>query len=130
MENTDRVTLMGLVFYAYHGVYPQEAELGQRFEVDVDLYFDTSQAGASDVLGDTVNYGQVYKTVEAVVCAERYHLLEALAAAIARAVLQSQPFLHAVTVRVRKPQAPIKGVFENVEIEITRQRSWLTEDKK
>ncbi len=33
----DRITLKSLVFYAYHGVFEAEKELGQKFEVDVDM---------------------------------------------------------------------------------------------
>jgi len=32
---SDRITLKNLMFYAYHGVFAAEKELGQRFEVDV-----------------------------------------------------------------------------------------------
>lgn len=120
----DRLTLNGMLFYGTHGVHEEEARLGQRFEVDTDMYLDTAKAGASDSLADTVNYGEAYETIRDVITQRRYHLIEALAAAVARELLHRYPLV-AVTVRLRKPHAPIRGVLNDVEIEIHRKREWL-----
>lgn len=121
----DRVILQGMLFYGTHGVYAEEALLGQRFELDVELHADTERAGQSDRLQDTINYGDVYRRVRDVVEGRRFHLIEALAAAVAKELLQEFPALEAVTVRVRKPHAPINGVLDGVEIEIHRTRAWF-----
>lgn len=120
----DRIALREMLFYGRHGVHPEEAQLGQRFEVDLELYLDTSHAGETDSLADTVDYGQVYETIRSIVEGQRFALIEALAAALARAVL-SQYCVEAVTVRVRKPQAPIKGISGGAEVDIHRKRDWL-----
>ncbi|NLN19844.1 MAG: dihydroneopterin aldolase [Firmicutes bacterium] len=125
LESSDRISLQGMVFFGTHGVYEEEARLGQRFEVDVDLYVDTDRAGRSDQLEDAINYGDVYHHVRSVVQGQRFQLIEALAAAVARTLLTEYPALEAVTVRVRKPHAPIDGVLDTVEIEIHRRRAWL-----
>ncbi|MGI6082763.1 MAG: dihydroneopterin aldolase [Limnochordia bacterium] len=128
-EASDRVSLRGMVFYGTHGVYEEEARLGQRFELDVDLYADIDRAGRSDQLEDAINYGDVYRHVRSVVQGRRFQLIEALATEVARRLLQEYPTLEAVTVRVRKPHAPIDGVLDTVEIEIYRRRSWLAASK-
>ena len=51
MEN-DIIRLRNMRFYAYHGLFPEEARLGQRFEVDVDLIGDFSEAGRDDDLNN------------------------------------------------------------------------------
>ena len=38
-----KIVLQGLVFYAYHGVFEEEARLGARFVVDVELFFDVPE---------------------------------------------------------------------------------------
>ncbi|MBN8915916.1 MAG: dihydroneopterin aldolase, partial [Rhizobiales bacterium] len=43
-HNTDRLFLRQLPFYARHGVYDAERELGQRFIIDVDCWLDTRPA--------------------------------------------------------------------------------------
>ncbi len=56
---TDRIDLTGIEVFARHGVYPSEKERAQVFKVDVSLFLDLSQAGRTDDLADTVDYGAV-----------------------------------------------------------------------
>ena len=44
----DKISVHGIQFYGYHGVLPEETELGTRFAVDVDLFLDLREAGLSD----------------------------------------------------------------------------------
>lgn len=124
MDRLDRLTLSGMMFYARHGVHAEETALGQRFEVDVDMYADLSAAAAQDRLEDTIDYSAVYRVVQAAVTGERrYRLLEALAQAVAQRLLNDFALLEKVTVRVRKPHAPLNGIFNYVEAAVTRERS-------
>ena len=52
----DKVFFHEMMFYAYHGVYPEESRLGQRFTVDLELGLDLRPAAESDDLAKTVNY--------------------------------------------------------------------------
>lgn len=118
----DRVSLHNMQFFAYHGVFGAERELGQRFEVDVDLYVDTAAAAASDDLSDAVNYVEVYDLVKAVTEGEPFNLIEALAGTIADRVLAGFAPVAGVTVRVRKPSVAIPGVLGGTEVELSRTR--------
>ncbi len=62
-------------FFGYHGVRPEERELGQRFEVDVEMAYEMARAAASDRVGDAIDYQAAYDAVEAVVTGEAVHLL-------------------------------------------------------
>lgn len=117
----DRIRLRGLKFFAYHGAMPEEKTLGQKFLIDVDLYKDLRRAGESDQVEDTINYAEVYQKIKAVVTEERYHLIERLAERIADQVIHEFP-CEVVRVEVHKPQAPIPGLFEDVAVEIFRER--------
>jgi dihydroneopterin aldolase len=118
----DRITLKSLVFYAYHGVFEAEKELGQKFEVDVDMRGDFQAAARVDDIDMAVNYADVYATVKDIVEERDFDLIEALALNIADEVLSGYE-VEEVTVRVRKPSAPIGGPADYVECEITRFRS-------
>ena len=37
---SDRLVLKNMVFYGYHGAFAAEKELGQRFEVDLEMQLD------------------------------------------------------------------------------------------
>lgn len=121
MRVSDRIVLKDMVFYAYHGVFDAEHELGQRFEVDVELHLDLRSVGKSDDFDLAINYVDVYTIVKDQVEEQEYKLVEGLAEAIAGELLASYD-LDGVVVRVRKPHAPIGGVTGGVEVEIHRTR--------
>jgi dihydroneopterin aldolase len=105
----DAILLEGLRFFGYHGVYPEERTLGQRFIVDVTVELDLRNAGAHDELDETVNYASIYAVVRSVVEGEPLMLIEAVADRSARAVLEAFPAISAVELTVRKPAVTIRG---------------------
>ena len=118
---SDRITLVGMRFMGRHGVSDQERLEPQPFEVDLALRLDLSRPARTDELADTVNYSTLFELARQVVEERSFHLLEALAGAIAEAVLAAHP-VDDVEVRVRKPKAPLPGAFETVEVRIRRTR--------
>jgi dihydroneopterin aldolase len=119
----DQILLEGMRFYAYHGVNPEEKALGQRFTVDVVLVTNLRPAGESDDLAATVSYSAVYKVVRRIVEGEPRQLIEAVAEAVATAILAEFPPVARVTVTVRKPDVPLKGAFlDAAGVRITRWR--------
>jgi 7,8-dihydroneopterin aldolase/epimerase/oxygenase len=121
MPNDDKIILKDLVFHGHHGIHPAERELGQRFEVDIELTLDLGRAMASDALQDTVDYSRAYAVVRQEVEEQRYQLLEGLAGAVVRRLLAELP-VTAVLVRVRKPQVPLDGVLSYTAVEVRRRR--------
>ena len=115
----DKIVIKGLRIFAYHGVNPEEKEKGQPFVLEITLYKDLSLPGATDDLNDTVNYSRVAKTATRVMLAQKDDLIERAASRVAEAVLAEFP-VREVTVRLKKPRAPIAGDFEYVAVEITR----------
>ena len=120
----DRLSLIGMRFAGRHGVHAEEKVTPQPFEVDVVLHADLEPAADSDDLGATVDYGALFELVRGIVEGGSYDLIEALAGAIARAVLAVTPpeMVDAVEVRVRKPEAPLDGIFDTVEAALIRRR--------
>lgn len=122
---SDRITLRGMRFQGRHGVTAEERAEPQPFEVDLVLHLDLSRPAASDDLADTVDYGAAFVVARRIVEGRSFHLLEALAGAIADAVLATFP-VDEVEARVRKPKAPLPGAFETVEVRLRRRRDGLT----
>ena len=108
------VELAGLELYGYHGVNPEERHGGQRFLFDVRL--EVGDAGLSDRIEDAVDYREVAACVGEVSESRAFHLLEALAAAVADALLDRFPVVR-VRVRVRKPdlRLPVEHAAATVE---------------
>jgi dihydroneopterin aldolase len=115
----DKIIMEGMEFYGYHGVLPGEQEIGQRFLVDMELTTYLEHPARLDDLSETVDYADAYGLVERIVTDERFNLIEALAERIAQAVL-SRYSVEEVMVRVKKPHAPLGGIFKYVGVEIHR----------
>lgn len=120
----DRLSLLGMRFDARHGVLDHEKDTPQPFEVDLILRADLSAGAVSDDIGATVDYGPLFDLVRSIVEGPSFDLIEALAGAIATAVLAATDpaLVDEVDVRVRKPKAPIDGAFDTVEVALIRRR--------
>lgn len=118
----DVIRLENMLFYGYHGVSKLEKELGGKFEVDLELFCPLNKPGRSDRLEDTLDYEAVYKIVDVCTHQRKYYLIEALAENISKTLLNKFP-IERVIVRVRKPNAPVKGVLDYVEVELDRSRN-------
>lgn len=118
----DAIQLEGMVFFGFHGVNPAEKDAGQRFVVDLEVHRDLRAAGLSDDLADTVSYAHLYRLVKEIVEGPGSNLLERVAETIAQRVLDEYQ-VDAVRVRVKKPEAPIKGSdLRHAAVEIFRER--------
>ncbi|MEL7648839.1 MAG: dihydroneopterin aldolase [Sedimentibacter sp.] len=118
----DAIIMENMGFYGYHGVMEQEKSLGQKFFVDAYLYLPLKKAGETDNLNLSVSYAQVYETIKEIVTEERFNLLESLAERICSMVLSSYPLVQKIKVRIKKPEAPVAGIFDYFGIEIERER--------
>jgi dihydroneopterin aldolase len=83
----DIVFLHNLRVDAIIGVWAWERRVRQTLTIDLDLGTDSTRAGASDDIADTVDYKAVSDRVHAFVSASEFNLLEALAGNVARIVL-------------------------------------------
>ena len=113
-------------FYGYHGVLSEEQSVGGKFEADVDIYTDFSEAAKKDSLKQTIDYNAVYKFLYKMALDQKYYLIEALASRIADELLKNFVKIEKVNVRVRKNNPPLGGVVDCVEVEVEKSRSELS----
>ena len=113
--HTGTVRLVNAVFYAHHGVTKEEHRLGGRYEVDVEMHFDFSDAAETDRLKSTVDYEGVYKMVHHLVTQNKFYLIEKLAFLIGNAIMNGYPIVEAVDVTVRKHNPPVGGTCDRAE---------------
>lgn len=111
----DRLVVKNMTFYAFHGDDKNEQELGQRYEVDVEIEIDAAIAATRDNLHDAVNYKSVFKVVEELVVKKRFNLIETLAVKISEEVVKQFKVPQA-KVSVRKLKPPIHGILDYVEV--------------
>lgn len=116
------ITLNGMQFYAFHGCFPEEQQIGTYFTVDVAFETDTSRAQQSDEIADTVSYLDVYHTIKHEMMIPS-HLLEHVADRIGGSMLEEYPAIKRVCVKVSKMNPPLGGQLSSVTVEITKDRS-------
>ncbi|MDN7247551.1 dihydroneopterin aldolase [Planococcus shenhongbingii] len=116
----DFIHVNDMEFYGYHGVFPEETKLGQRFRMTVSLAVDLKIAGETDDLKHTVHYGEVYEACKAIVEGEPKKLVEAVAEEVTARLLTQFPLVKGVRVQLIKPDPPIPGHYKSVAIELTR----------
>ncbi|MEN9894280.1 MAG: hypothetical protein RIR97_132 [Pseudomonadota bacterium] len=92
------ITLKNCAFFARHGVHDEEEFLGQRFFVDAELDVNGGEALENDDIGETVDYGVAFTVIEKIITGKRR---------ISRA-----------RITVRKPNAPVPGVLDHVQVSI------------
>jgi len=118
----DKIFVNQMEFYGYHGVFPEENTLGQRFMVDLMVLVDLKKAGETDALEHSVNYGELFQVCKEIVEGKPFKLVEAVAEKIAETVLKQFTLVSEVTIKVIKPDPPIPGHYRSVAVEITRRR--------
>ncbi len=123
MAADDRIELRGLHLSGIVGVLPQEQAEAQPLEIDLDITLDMADAGASDSLTDTADYGALCDVTEQVVTTTNFQLLETLAQRIAKEVLAVDRRITAVTVSVRKLRPPVAQPLRTSGVQITRTRA-------
>lgn len=112
------IRLINCAFFARHGVHDEEERLGQRFFVDAELTVRAGQAFEQDRIEATVDYGVAFSVIEDIVVGRRRKLIETLALEIARTLCDRFRSIERVLVTVRKPNAPVNGILDHVEVSL------------
>jgi dihydroneopterin aldolase len=115
---SDQIRLVGIHGFGHHGVFEEEQRIGQDFYVDVVMEIDLSGAARSDLLKDTIDYGEVCELVVAQISAAPVALIERLAGQIGDLLFKKYPLLQKVSVTVHKPQAPVNIEFLDISVTI------------
>lgn len=125
----DTLHLKGLQFFGRHGTESWERETGRRFIADIALSADMTECARTDRLEAALDYRVIYARARHVVETERHELIERVAWRLMGEMFRTFP-VDRVKVRVAKPEAPIGGLNQAVEIEIERDRGqWLAHEQ-
>lgn len=120
MKNVIRINKA--TFYAYHGVFKSEQNVGGKFEADIAIHTDFLYASSTDNLKQTIDYEKVYKLLYDVAISKKFYLIEALAEKMIEEIFRKFEKADQVEIRIRKNNPPIGGVVENVEVELSLTR--------
>ena len=119
-ETVVTIEITGLSLYTHHGVTEAEREVGQRLVLDLRMDVGESDATVTDMVDDTVDYGEVCQLVALVAQQRSYRTLERLCAAIADRLL-SEYDAAVVWVKAAKPEPPLALPVGEVSVELWRE---------
>ena len=71
-----------------------------------------------DNIEGTVDYGVAFGVIEKIITGRRRFLIEALAMDVAKALCSRFPQIVKAEITVRKPNAPVAGVLDHVEVTV------------
>lgn len=116
----DKIVLRNMEFWGRIGCLPEEKTKDARYLVTVELFIDEIAGADSDRLSDTVDYSKVFEIARDVIESGPMDLIEYAAGRIAREVKARYAEVSRAAVTISKPDAPIDGVFETMEVTIER----------
>ncbi len=123
----DKILIENYEVVALHGVNPEEKVNPQRFLVCAELTSDFSIASKTDDLDKTASYSAVCKLIKSFLCENCFDLIETVACGLAKKILLAFPILKSAKITVKKPDAPMKGVFDyvGVQTELSWHKTYL-----
>ncbi len=104
----NRVELVDMEFYAYHGCFKEENIIGNKFIVNFSANCDILKAGESDLLTDALDYQKVYATIKEEMDITS-NLLENVAYRILQAIGQRFASVNYAQITIDKLNPPIGG---------------------
>lgn len=100
------ILLENVVFYANHGVLPQETVVGNEYIVNLKIGIDLSKAGQTDDLQDTVSYAEIYEDIKAEMAIPS-KLLEHVAYRIVKRLRSKYEKIESLEIKLSKKNPPM-----------------------
>ena len=114
---TSYIHLRQVRFHAFHGVMPQERQVGADFVLDLKVEYPLERAMQTDEVADTLNYAALYDLV-AREMQQPSNLLEHVAGRIAEAIGQTFPQVTSIDLTLTKQNPPMGADCEGASVEI------------
>lgn len=111
------IHLQQVRFHAFHGVMPQEQQVGADFLIDLRVGYPLEQAMKSDEVGDTLNYASLYDLLVREM-QQPSKLLEHVAGRIAEAIGRAFPQVTSIDLELTKINPPMGADCEGASVEI------------
>ena len=112
------IKINNIKIYGYHGLTEEEKILGQKFEIDIEIYFE-SKSNVNDAIESTIDYSVICNDIKDEFLRVKYNLIEHLGSKIIDRLFEKYNLLYS-KINIRKPNAPINIGFDSVEIEIEK----------
>ncbi|WP_321334917.1 dihydroneopterin aldolase [uncultured Bacteroides sp.] len=117
MKTTTTIFLRNVIFYAYHGVAPQETTVGNTFIIDLTVKGNFLQSMETDDVADTVSYADIYGVLKQEMAVPS-KLLEHVCGRITKRLLHDFPLIEEVRLRLSKRNPPMGADIDSAGVEV------------
>ena len=117
------ISLKGVKVFGRIGVTVEERQIGRDFLIEVRIKYNLKKAGHSDLVEDTFDYALIAEAIQTQFRKE-FHLIETVCRAIADEILQREPDLEEIVVKIQKLSPFVEGDVESSEIEWHYPEDW------
>ena len=114
-----KIILEDIKIYAYHGVLPEEAIIGNHYVVNLEVHADLEKASKSDDLNDTINYAEINEIVHQEM-EIRSQLLEHVIGRIINRIEKKFPQITFIKIKLTKTVPPMRGEMKGVSLEFEK----------
>lgn len=115
-----KILLEDIKIYAYHGVLPEEALIGNNYIINAELHADLEKASQTDNLEDTINYAEVSEIIHQEI-AIRSELLEHVIGRIINKIESKFPQITLIRIKLTKTIPPMPGEMKGVSLEFEKE---------
>lgn len=117
MRTTTTIFLENVIFYAYHGIIPQETTVGNTFIINLTIKGDFIKSMETDDVADTISYADIYEVVKQEMSIPS-KLLEHVCGRIMKRLFQDFPAIEEVNIKLSKLNPPMGADIDSAGIEI------------
>lgn len=115
-----KIILEDIKIYAYHGVLPEEAVIGNHYVVNLEVHADLEKASQSDDLDDTINYAEINSIIHQEMQI-RSQLLEHVIGRIINKIENQFPKITFIKIKLTKTIPPMAGEMKGVSLEFEKE---------
>ncbi|KAA8735661.1 dihydroneopterin aldolase [Acinetobacter qingfengensis] len=119
----DLIVIDGLKVETVIGCFDWERQIRQPLLLDLKIYTDLSNACASDMLADTLNYAEICDISSSTIIQSQPELIEHAAHLVIQALFNQFVSIEKINIIIRKPA--IIPAAQSVGIQIERHRDYF-----
>ena len=98
----DQLQIKDLEIFAYHGLFPSEKELGQKFVVSATLSYDMTKAATDLDLTASVHYGELCQQWTTWFQENTEDLIETVAYKLVERTFETYPLVQEIELELKK----------------------------
>ena len=118
----DQLKIKDLEIFAYHGLFPSEKELGQKFVVSAILSYDMTKAATELDLAASVHYGELCQQWKTWFQESTEDLIETVAYKLVERTFETYPLVQEIELELKKPWAPVHLPLDTCSVTIHRRK--------